>query len=40
VGTLIIIAVVKMTVGLRISEDTENMGLDQAEHGESAYHQE
>jgi ammonia channel protein AmtB len=26
-------------VGLRVSEDVENTGLDLADHGEEAYHQ-
>ncbi len=38
VGTLIIIAIVKATVGLRIDQEVEHQGLDQAEHGETAYH--
>ena len=37
-GTLIIIAVVKATTGLRVDQETEQAGLDQAEHGEKAYH--
>jgi Amt family ammonium transporter len=39
-GTLIIIAIVKATVGLRIDQDVEEIGLDQSEHGETAYHPE
>lgn len=38
IGTLVIIAVVKVTTGLRIDEEAEHSGLDQAEHGETAYH--
>jgi Amt family ammonium transporter len=38
IGTLIIIAIVKATTGLRIDSETEDVGLDQAEHGETAYH--
>ena len=38
VGTLIIIAIVKATVGLRIDQEAEHQGQDQAEHGETAYH--
>ena len=38
VGTLLIIAIVKATVGLRIDQEVEHQGLDQAEHGETAYH--
>ena len=38
IGTLIITYIVKYTVGLRPTEDEENVGLDIAEHGEEAYH--
>jgi Amt family ammonium transporter len=38
VGTTLIVLLVKATVGLRVSKETENTGLDQAEHGETAYH--
>jgi len=38
VGSVLIILFVKMTVGLRVDEAAENTGLDQAEHGETAYH--
>jgi Amt family ammonium transporter len=38
VGTLIIGFIVKMTVGLRPSEEVETVGLDVAEHGEEGYH--
>lgn len=38
VGTLVIIAIVKATTGLRVDQETEQSGLDQAEHGEKAYH--
>ena len=38
VGTLIIIAIVKAMVGLRIDQEAEHQGQDQAEHGETAYH--
>lgn len=37
-GTALIILVVKATTGLRVTKESENIGLDQAEHGESAYH--
>ncbi|MCF3651149.1 ammonium transporter [Synoicihabitans lomoniglobus] len=40
IGTLLIIALVKATVGLRIDREVEETGLDQAEHGETAYHPE
>jgi Amt family ammonium transporter len=38
VGTVIIAYIVKAITGLRVSEDTETMGLDLAEHGEEGYH--
>ncbi len=38
VGTWVIIKVVKATVGLRIDQEVEHLGLDQLEHGETAYH--
>jgi Amt family ammonium transporter len=37
--TLGIMVALKKTIGVRVSEETESMGLDQAEHRESAYHQ-
>ncbi len=37
-GTVLIILVVRATVGLRVEEDVEHLGLDQNEHGEKAYH--
>jgi Amt family ammonium transporter len=36
--TLGIMVALKKTIGVRVSEETESMGLDQAEHRESAYH--
>ncbi|MDB4488377.1 ammonium transporter [bacterium] len=37
VATMIIVLIIKKTVGLRVSEETEEEGLDSAEHGETAY---
>ncbi|AKM09269.1 ammonium transporter [Croceicoccus naphthovorans] len=37
IGTLIVGLIVKFTVGLRVSEETELAGLDIGEHGERAY---
>ena len=37
VGTLIIALVLKATIGLRVSEEAEVTGIDQAEHAETAY---
>jgi Amt family ammonium transporter len=36
-GTLIIALLIKYTIGLRISEEAEITGIDQAEHAETAY---
>jgi len=38
VGTVVIAYITKMLVGLRPTEDVEELGLDQAEHGEEGYH--
>lgn len=38
VGTVVIILIVRATVGLRVDDDAEHAGLDQHEHGEKAYH--
>ncbi len=37
VGTLVILKVVDMVVGLRVSEDHEIQGLDFSQHGEEGY---
>jgi Amt family ammonium transporter len=37
VVTFIILMLLKMTIGLRVSEDVEQEGLDTAEHDERAY---
>lgn len=37
VVTTVICLVIKFTVGLRVTEEQERMGLDQASHGESGY---
>lgn len=37
VVTVIILVVIKATVGLRVDEADEQLGLDQASHGETAY---
>ena len=36
-GSLMFLGI-KATVGLRVSEDTEEEGIDIVEHGERAYH--
>lgn len=38
IATVIIVYICKGTVGLRVSSEEETTGLDQAEHGETAYH--
>jgi Amt family ammonium transporter len=38
VVTLGIMYLLKVTIGVRVSEDVENAGLDLAEHSETAYH--
>jgi ammonium transporter, Amt family len=38
VATLAVAYVVKVTVGLRTTEEQENTGLDLALHGEAGYH--
>ena len=37
VVTLIIALALKSTMGWRVTEDVESDGIDQSEHGESAY---
>ena len=37
VATILIVKVTKAIVGFRVSEETENVGLDTDEHGETAY---
>jgi Amt family ammonium transporter len=37
VGTLIILKIVDLTIGLRVSEDEEVQGLDLSQHGEEGY---
>ncbi len=38
VGTLVILKVVDMSIGLRVSEDHEVQGLDLSQHGEEGYY--
>ena len=38
VASAIVFSLIKFTIGLRVSEDTEEEGLDIVEHGERAYH--
>jgi Amt family ammonium transporter len=37
IATFIIVMICKFTTGLRVTEEVENTGLDQSEHGETAY---
>ncbi len=37
VATYVILKVLDMTLGLRVSEDDENIGIDASQHGERAY---
>jgi ammonium transporter, Amt family len=39
VVSVVALSIAKVLVGLRVSEDVENTGLDLADHGEEAYHQ-
>jgi Amt family ammonium transporter len=38
VGTLVILKVVDMTVGLRVTDEHEIQGLDLSQHGEEGYY--
>ncbi len=38
VGTIVILKIVDVTVGLRVSEEHEVQGLDFSQHGEEGYH--
>jgi Amt family ammonium transporter len=37
VGTLVILKIVDLTIGLRVSEEDEVQGLDLSQHGEEGY---
>ena len=37
VATFLIVILIRSTVGLRVSEECESLGLDSVEHGETAY---
>jgi Amt family ammonium transporter len=37
VATLVLLKIFDVTVGLRVSDDHEEMGLDASQHGEKAY---
>ena len=39
VATVVIMLIVKFTIGTRVSEEEENRGLDLTEHGEDAYNE-
>jgi Amt family ammonium transporter len=36
--TYLIMLALKATIGIRVTDEEENMGLDAVEHGETAYH--
>jgi Amt family ammonium transporter len=38
VGTLVILKIVDLAIGLRVSEDHEIQGLDLSQHGEEGYY--
>jgi len=38
VGTLVILKLVDVTIGLRVSEEEEGQGLDLSQHGEEGYY--
>lgn len=38
VVTVVILVILKRTIGIRVSDEDETMGLDASEHGETAYH--
>ena len=38
VGTLVILKIVDVTIGLRVSEEEELQGLDLSQHGEEGYY--
>jgi Amt family ammonium transporter len=38
VVTYLIMLALKKTIGIRVTDEEENMGLDSVEHGETAYH--
>jgi Amt family ammonium transporter len=37
VGTAIVALIVKYTIGLRLTEEDESSGIDEAEHAETGY---
>jgi Amt family ammonium transporter len=37
IGTFIILKLVDLTIGLRVSEEDESTGLDLAQHNETGY---
>jgi Amt family ammonium transporter len=39
VGTFIILKLVDATVGLRVDQEDESLGLDLSQHGERAYNE-
>ena len=39
VGTFLIVKVVDATIGLRVDQEDESIGLDLSQHGERAYNE-
>lgn len=37
VGTAVVALIVKFTIGLRLSDEGESLGVDESEHAETAY---
>ena len=37
VFSLVVFSIIKITIGVRVSEEDETIGLDVAEHGQPAY---
>jgi len=38
IGTWIILKIIDVIIGLRVTQDEEQEGLDVSQHGEKAYH--
>jgi Amt family ammonium transporter len=39
VGTFVIVKIISATIGLRVTQEEESMGLDLTQHGERAYNE-
>ena len=38
IGTIVLLYIIKLVMGLRVTSDQEVTGLDEPQHGEAAYH--